>query len=72
MKTKSAVNRAGTAVNTDMRVDTQVYAAGLSVVGVFACAVVLWAAASLIGGMIASGGPLALLADWFSAVFSTL
>jgi hypothetical protein len=34
-----------------------------------ACAIGLWAAASLIGGMIASGGPVALVADWFKAVF---
>lgn len=69
MKTQSAVNRTGATVQAEVKVDTQVYTVGLAVVGVSACAIGLWAAASLVGGMIASGGPLALIADWFTAVF---
>jgi hypothetical protein len=68
MKTKSAVTGAGAAVHSEAKVDSQVYTAALSAVGVSACAIGLWAAASLIGGMIASGGPVALVADWFTAV----
>jgi hypothetical protein len=69
MKTKTAVNRSGAKVQTRVNVDSQVYTVGLTVIGVSACAIGLWAVASLIGGMAASGGPVALVADWFKAVF---
>lgn len=69
MKTRTAVSRPGTGTRTDERVDTQLHRLGISVLGVSAFAIGLWAVAALIGGMVASGGPLALVANWFKAVF---
>lgn len=69
MKVKTAVNTSIAGTQSDIKVDSQVYTVGLSVVGISACAVGLWAAASLVGGLIASGGPLALVGDWSKAVF---
>ena len=56
------------AVGTEGKVDEQIMKVGFAVVGVTSCAIGLWAAASLLGGMVASGGPLALVANWFRAV----
>lgn len=36
--------------------------------GLFTALVGLWVAACFIGGLIASGGPLAMLKSWFTAV----
>ncbi len=69
MKTRTAISRPGAGTRSDLQVDSQLYKVGLSTIGVFACAIGLWAVASLIGGMIASGGPLALASSWFKAVF---
>jgi hypothetical protein len=37
-------------------------------VAVFGVIVGLWSLASLVGGLVASGGPLALVGNWFKAV----
>lgn len=69
MKAKTAISRSGVSTQSRLKVDTQIYTVGLTVIGISACAIGLWSAASLVGGMIASGGPIALVADWFKAVF---
>jgi hypothetical protein len=69
MKAKTAMNNSRTQIRSDQKADSQVYTVGLTAIGLSACAIGLWAAASLIGGMIASGGPIALVGDWFKAVF---
>ena len=56
-------------LDTETKADTQIYTAGLATLGISACAVGLWVSANLIGGMIASGGPLSLVTYWFKAVF---
>lgn len=67
MKTQMAV-KTKNAVRTDDKVDVQISKVGFAVIGLSSCAIGIWAAASLLGGMVASGGPLALIADWFRAV----
>lgn len=68
MKTQIAAVRTKNAVRTNDRVDVQISKVGLTVIGLSSCAIGLWAAASLVSGMIASGGPLALVANWVKAV----
>lgn len=69
MKVKSAVNRSLSGVQSNISVESHIHKVSLTVVGVSACAIGLWAFASLVGGLIASGGPLALVGDWIKAVF---
>jgi hypothetical protein len=68
MKTQIAAIRTKNAVRTDDKVDVQISKVGFAVIGLSSCAIGIWAAASLLGGMIASGGPIALVASWFKAV----
>ncbi len=68
MKTQRTAIKTRNAVRSESKVDEQVYTVGLAVLGLSSCAIGLWAAASLVGGMIASGGPVALIAGWFGAV----
>ncbi len=53
---------------TDSRADEQVMKVGFAVIGLTSCAIGVWSVASLIGGVIASGGPIALIGNWFKAV----
>lgn len=69
MKAKAAINRSVSGIQSNVSVESQVHSVGLTVIGVSACAIGLWAAASLVGGLVASGGPLALVGDWFKAAF---
>ncbi len=49
-------------------VGTEISKVSVTVVAVFGGIVGLWSLASLIGGLVASGGPLALVGNWFKAV----
>ena len=71
MKAKTATSNSNTgiATSTGSTVESQIYSVSLTVVGVSACAFGLWAFASIVGGMIAGGGPAGLVAGWFKAVF---
>ncbi len=68
MKTQMTAIKTRNAVRTEGKVDDQILKVGFVAIGVSSCAIGLWAAASLVGGMVASGGPLALIASWFRAV----
>lgn len=68
MKTQMTAIKTRNAVKTDGKVDEQILKVGFGAIGVASCALGVWALASLIGGMVASGGPLALVANWFRAV----
>ena len=68
MRTKIAAVNTKNAERTNDKVDVQVAKVGFTVVGLSSCAIGIWAVASLLGGMVASGGPVALVADWFKAV----
>lgn len=68
MKSQMTAIKTRNAVKTDGKVDEQVLKVGFVAIGVASCALGIWSAASLIGGMVASGGPLALVANWFRAV----
>ena len=68
MRTKIAAVNTKHAERTNDKVDVQVAKVGFTVIGLSSCAIGIWAVASLLGGMVASGGPVALVADWFRAV----
>lgn len=59
-----------TRIETQTRTDvtTEVSKIGIITVAAFGGLVALWSVALLVGGMIASGGPLAFVGDWFKAV----
>ncbi len=59
-------NKAGVGEITG--VGTEISKVSVTVVAVFGGIVGLWSLASLIGGLVASGGPLALVGNWFKAV----
>lgn len=67
MKSQVALKTRNVA-RTDDKIDVQISKVGLAVIGLSSCAIGLWAAASLLGGMVASGGPVALVINWFRAV----
>ncbi|WP_457575130.1 hypothetical protein [Desulfomarina sp.] len=58
----------GTTLNTGTKVDEQVYKAGFVFFAVSSCAIGLLSVASLISGMIVSGGPLGLVGNLFRAI----
>ncbi len=68
MRTQIAAVKTKNAVGTDSKVEVQISQVGFAVIGLSSCAIGIWAVASLLGGMIASGGPVALIANWFRAV----
>ena len=70
MKT-AILKKTRTETRSSGKVDEQVYKVGIVLVGVSSLAIGLWATIALVSGMIASGGPGALIADWFRAVIGS-
>ena len=60
-----------TQTRSTAKVDEQVYKVGIVLVGISSLAIGVWATIALVSGMVASGGPGALVADWFKAVIGT-
>jgi hypothetical protein len=58
-----------TGVGAAGSVGTEVSKVSISVVAIFGVIVGLWSLASLVGGLVSSGGPLSLVGNWFKAVF---
>ena len=59
-------DKTGLSVQTDAT--TEVSKLGIITVAAFGIVVGLWSLACIIGGMAASGGPLAFVGNWFKAV----
>ena len=59
-----------TQVRTDENVSatSEVSKAGVYTVGIVSAIIGLWGFACFVGGMVASGGPLAFVGNWFKAV----
>lgn len=53
---------------TTQNVATEVSKVGVITIAAFGALVGLWSLACIVGGMTASGGPLAFVGDWFKAV----
>lgn len=66
----------GTTVNTRVRTraseqataSTEISKAGIYTVGIVSALIGIWGLAAFVGGMIASGGPLSFVGNWFKAV----
>ncbi len=70
MKTATA-NKTRTQTGSISKVDEQIYKVGIAVVGISSLAIGAWATVALVSGMVASGGPGALVANWFRAVIGS-
>ena len=70
MKT-AILTKTRTQTTTVGNVDEQVYKVGIPVVGACSLAIGIWATVALVSGMVASGGPGALISDWFRAVIGS-
>lgn len=70
MKT-AILNKTKTETRVVGSVDEQVYKVGIAVVGVCSLAIGIWATVALVSGMVASGGPGALIGDWFRAIIGS-
>ncbi len=57
-----------TTVSTNTDTATEVSKVGIITIAAFGALVGLWSVACIIGGMAASGGPLAFVGAWFKAV----
>lgn len=66
----------GTAVNTRVRTSagekaaatSEISKAGIYTVGIASALIGVWGLACFVGGLIASGGPLSFIGNWFRAV----
>jgi len=70
MKT-TTLRKTRTQVGTTAKIDEQIYKVGIVVVGLSSLAIGVWATVALVSGMVASGGPGALVSDWFRAVIGS-
>lgn len=70
MKT-AILKKTRTETRSTAKVDEQIYKVGIAVVGISSLAIGVWATIALVSGMVASGGPGALVADWFRAVIGS-
>ena len=57
-------------ISVDGKVDaaTEISRAGMYTVGIVSALVGIWGLACFVGGLVASGGPLSFVANWFKAV----
>ena len=60
--------KTGTGSSTKQDTATEISKVGVITVAAFGVIVGLWSLALIVGGMSASGGPLAFVGDWFKAV----
>lgn len=58
----------GVSTSVSQDATTEISKVGVITVAAFGILVGLWSLACIVGGMAASGGPLAFVGDWFKAV----
>lgn len=68
MKDTKVIARPQVHVGTKVETASEISKAGMYTVGLASVLIGIWGLACFVGGMIASGGPLAFVADWFKAV----
>lgn len=59
---------ARTTISTQTDATTEISKVGITTIAAFGIVVGFWSIACIIGGMAASGGPLAFVGNWFKAV----
>lgn len=68
MKNATVNTRTQVRTGENVSATTEVSKAGVYTIGIVSAAIGLWGFACFIGGMVASGGPLSLVGNWFKAV----
>jgi small-conductance mechanosensitive channel len=68
MKDTKVIARPQVRVGAKVEATSEISRAGIYTVGIASVLIGIWGLACFVGGMITSGGPLALVADWFKAV----
>ncbi len=68
MTDTNTIAKTRTSAKTNVAVEAEVSRGTLVTLGVAGAIVGIWSLASLVAGMIAAGGPVALAKAWFSAV----
>jgi len=68
MKSTSVNTRIKTRTKENATATTEISRAGIYTVGIASALIGVWGLACFVGGMIASGGPLSFVGNWFKAV----
>jgi hypothetical protein len=68
MNNATAKTKAIPAAREELRLDTELSKVGIATMGFIGISIGLWAVACMIGGLVASNGPLAFISSWFGAV----
>ncbi len=66
--TMTAKTSTGTVVKEQTTVETEISKVTVIAITTISAAIGIWGLACFIGGMVASGGPLAFIGSWFRAV----
>jgi hypothetical protein len=68
MKNSTGINRSRTATTTATEVSTEISKTGITAVGIVAGIIGCWAIASMVAGVVNSGGPVDLVVSLFKAI----
>lgn len=68
MKDTKVIARPQVRVGGKVDAATEISRAGMYTVGIASALIGIWGFACFVGGLIASGGPLSFVANWFRAV----
>lgn len=68
MKNLTANTRVQVRAGENASASAEISRAGIYTVGIISAIIGLWGIACFVGGMIASGGPLSFVGNWFKAV----
>ena len=68
MKQATSRNNTQTLTRTESAVSTEIPKVAVTAIGIASAAIGIWAVACMVAGMINSGGPLELIAQFFKAV----
>ncbi len=68
MRETKVIARPQVRVGGKVDASSEISKAGMYTVGIASALIGIWGLACFVGGMIASGGPLAFVADWFRSV----
>lgn len=68
MKNSTGTDRSRTATSATTNVSTEISKTGITAVGIVAGIIGCWAIASMVAGVINSGGPIDLMASLFKAI----
>jgi len=68
MKDTAVMTRTKVRTGEKATATTEISKAGIYTVGIASALIGIWGLACFVGGLVASGGPLALIGNWFKAV----